>query len=242
MNLEQLTQWADPIGAVIGFMLTLMVLSYVIGDNFLFRIAIHIFIGVASGYAAVIIFYNIFWNQVILPLLLVFLQGAPSGLLVSLAHILPVLLLGGWMLTKASPRLARLGTPVLAFLVGVGAATVIGGALFGTLIPQVAATAGVLDLDAAPDDTGKLVGWFISSIFILVGTVTTLSYFQFGVRPHIEGAIPTRHPFFESMATIGHGFIAITLGVFFAGVLAAALVALVDRARFLWQVIQSIFL
>jgi hypothetical protein len=239
MNPEQLTQWADPIGAVIGFVLTLMVLSYIIGDNFLFRLAIHIFIGVASGYAAVLIFYNVLWNQVMVPLLQVFMQGAPSGLLANVLRILPALLLGGWMLTKASPRLARLGTPVLAFLVGVGAATVMGGALFGTLIPQVSATAGMLDLDAAPAETGKLVGWFISGIFILVGTVTTLSYFQFGVRSRMEGAAPTRPPFIESMATIGQGFIAITLGVFFAGVLAAALVALVDRARFLWQVIQS---
>jgi hypothetical protein len=95
MNLEQLAHWADPVGALIGFVLTLMVLSYIIGDNFLFRLAIHIFIGVASGYAAVLIISNVIWNQVLVPLLQIFLQGAPNGLLASLLRLFPVLLLGG---------------------------------------------------------------------------------------------------------------------------------------------------
>lgn len=239
MNLEQLAQWAEPAGAVIGFLLTLMVLSYIIGDNGLFRLATHIFIGVAAGYALVVIFYNVLWNQVIVPLLQVFVQDASGSLLSNLVTILPALLLGAWMLTKTSSRLTRLGTPVLAFLTGVGAATVIGGALFGTLVPQVSATAGALDLEIAPRETGELVGWFISALFILVGTVTTLSYFHFGVRPRVEGAPPARQPVIESMASIGQGFIAVTLGVLFAGVLGAALIALVDRVSFLWNVILS---
>ena len=41
---ERISQLADPIGAIIGFALTIMVLSYIIGDNILFRLAISIFI------------------------------------------------------------------------------------------------------------------------------------------------------------------------------------------------------
>ena len=237
MSLELLTQWADPIGAVIGFILTLMVLSYIIGDNFMFRLAIHIFIGVASGYAVVVILHNVLWKQVIVPLWQ-FYQGAPDGVLSNVFSILPALLLSGWMLTKASPRLSRLGTPVLAFVTGVGAATVIGGALLGTLIPQINATASILDIHTAPvQEMDNMVGWLISGIFIIVGTVTTLSYFHFGVRVRIEGTAPTRHPFIDSLASIGQGFIAVTLGVIFAGVLATALIALIDRVNALWQVI-----
>ena len=114
MILEQLTQWADPIGAVIGFILTLMVLSYIIGDNFMFRLAIHIFIGVASGYAVVLILHNVLWNQVIVPLLQ-FYQGAPGGVLTNLVRLLPALLLSGWMLTKASPRLIPPGNACAGF-------------------------------------------------------------------------------------------------------------------------------
>ncbi len=239
MILEQLTQWADPIGTVIGFILTLMVLSYIIGDNFLFRLAIHVFIGVASGYAVVLILHNVLWNQVIVPLLQ-FYQGAPGDVLANVGRLLPALLLSGWMLTKASPRLSRLGTPVLAFITGVAAATVIGGALFGTLIPQISASASVLDLDAAPvNQIDEMVGWFLSGLFIIVGTVTTLGYFHFGVRTRVEGTAPARHPLIDSIASLGQAFIAVTLGVIFAGVLAATLIALIDRVRFLWLTISN---
>ncbi len=70
--LERINQLADPIGAIIGFLLTIMVLSYIIGDNALFRLAIHIFIGAASGYAAVLILYNVLWYQVLVPVLQIF--------------------------------------------------------------------------------------------------------------------------------------------------------------------------
>ena len=98
---------AEPLGTIIGFVLTLMVFSYIFGDNFLFRLATHIFIGVATGYAAVLVIYNI-----IFPML-----AQPGNELVRLG---PPLILGVWLLTKTSPRLSRLGNPVLAYLVGVG--------------------------------------------------------------------------------------------------------------------------
>jgi hypothetical protein len=71
----------------------------------------------------------------------------------------------------------------------------------------------------------------------LVGTITTLIYFQFGV-PHQEEGEPEQKPVIrEYISTIGHGFVMITLGVLFAGVYIAALTALIDRIRFLWDAI-----
>ena len=49
---------ADVIGAFVGFVLTLLVFSYIFGDNVLFRIAMHIFIGVAAGYVVAISVYK----------------------------------------------------------------------------------------------------------------------------------------------------------------------------------------
>src|SRR5512136_2462676 len=94
---------AEPLGTIIGFVLTLMVFSYIFGDNAMFRLATHIFIGVAAGFAVVLVIYNI-----IFPVL-----AAPGDELVRLG--LP-LVLGLWLLTKTSPRLSRLGNPVVAFL------------------------------------------------------------------------------------------------------------------------------
>ena len=39
---------------VISFLFTLLIFSYVLGDNPLFRVAVYIFIGVSAGYIAVV--------------------------------------------------------------------------------------------------------------------------------------------------------------------------------------------
>src|SRR5574341_2258727 len=66
MSLAQLSL-PDLAGTILGFALTIMVFSYVFGDNGLFRAALYIFIGVASGYAAVVAWYNVLWPQLIIP-------------------------------------------------------------------------------------------------------------------------------------------------------------------------------
>ena len=51
------TLQADLIGASLGFFFTLALLSYLIGDNPLYRIALHVFIGVSVGYILLVIIY-----------------------------------------------------------------------------------------------------------------------------------------------------------------------------------------
>ena len=233
MDPETITALADPIGLVVGFLLTLMVLSYILGDNPLFRLAVYIFIGVASGYAAVLAFYNVIYFQVIRPLL-----ENPAG---NLALAVPVLILFLWLLTKASPRLARLGNPLLAYLVGVGAAVALSGAVMGTILPQVGATIAPFDLSLAPQTPGeqgtRLIRYILGPVFILLGTVVTLGYFHYGVRSKGEGLPPQRPPLVENfIVPAGQLFIAITFGALFGGVYAAALSALVNRVGFLWEV------
>jgi hypothetical protein len=201
----------------------------------------HIFIGVASGYAAVLILYNVLWYQVLVPVLQLILTGKADNLSTYFIHVAPAVILGIWMLTKATPRLSRYGTPVLAFLTGVGAATVIAGAVLGTIFPQIGASTNVLNQNTAPAEMNNLVGWFINGVVILVGTITTLIYFQFGVGRQEEGMPAQRPIFLEYLSTVGHGFIVITLGVLFTGVYLAALVALIDRVQFLWGVITRFF-
>ena len=44
----------DLITAVLSFLFTLLIFSYLIGDNPLFKIALYIFVGVSSGYIAAV--------------------------------------------------------------------------------------------------------------------------------------------------------------------------------------------
>lgn len=227
------TGFADLFGMIIGFVLTLMVLSYIIGDNFLFRLAMAIFVGVASGYAAVMVIYNVLWYQLIVPLL-----TSPTQ---NLQITIPTILLGLALVTKGFNRNSRVGNSVLAYLVGVGAATAIGGAIFGTILPQAAASANLLNLAYATPGGIGLVGWLLKGLVILFGTLATLAYFHFGVRSEGEGSLPVRHPVIENvLAPAGKAFIAVTLGVIFAGVFSASLSALIDRMLFVWEFLQGI--
>ena len=222
---------ADLIGAVVGFLLTLMVLSYVIKDNALFRLAIHIFIGVSAGYATVLVIYNVVWHQLLVPLILSPLE--------KFYLVVPPILLGIWLFAKASPKLSRLGSPVVAFLVGVGAATAITGAVAGTLFPQMGATINLFDLGATGLGGTKLLGWVVNALFILVGTITALAYFHFGVRS--RGDQPAQRPLWiEILAQIGQVFIAVAFGALFAGAYAAALAALVERVSSFWNFFSNL--
>ena len=45
---------SDQIGLWIGFLLTLMVFSYILGDNFLYRLATYVFVGLAAGFVTIV--------------------------------------------------------------------------------------------------------------------------------------------------------------------------------------------
>jgi hypothetical protein len=214
---------SDLVGTIIAFIFTLMVFSYVFGDNALFRVALHIFIGVAAGYAAVVAFYNVIWPQMLIPIIF----GSQSERL----FVLFPLVLGGLLLFKVSSRFNSLGNPAVAYLVGVGVATVIGGAVLGTLFPQILATINLFDRQA-PGGADNTLWQFIQGSIIMVGTISTLAYFHFGVRP-VNEQTSKRPKWMEVFALIGQVFIAITLGALFAGVYAASLTALIERLKFL---------
>jgi hypothetical protein len=230
MNLASMTV-SDLVGALVSFTFTIVIFSYILGDNPLFRLVIHIFIGVAAGFAAGMIFYNVILNQLVFPLI----ERPSTAWLVAL----PPLLLGVWLLMKVFPGMARFGNPVMAFLVGVGAATAIGGAVLGTIFPQIGATASLLDLSGALSggaDFGGLVGKGISILIGVVGTIATLAYFQFGVNSKPEqGGV---QPWLNALRLIGQIFIAITFGFIFAGVYSAALTALIERGSFIVNVLH----
>lgn len=211
----------------VSFLLTLMVLSYLIGDNPFFRVAVYIFVGVSAGYAAAVAWHQVLWPQLFMPLI--------YGSLWERVLALVALVLGLLLLLKLFPRTARLGSASMAFLVGVGAAVAVGGAVMGTLFPQTRASINMFGLLGG---NGSLLGQLFKSSVILVGTLTTLIYFQFGAKASPNG--PQRSKLVGLLGWIGQVFIAITLGVLFAGVYTAAITALIERLNFLWTFVISL--
>ena len=213
----------DLVAGILGFIFTLLIFSYLLGDNPLFRVAIYIFIGVSSGYIAAVALW-----QVIIPRLLYPLYFAiTSGDMVTTV-VLAVPLLAG-VLLLVFPRQSGLGQVVMAFLVGVGAAVTIAGALIGTLIPQLLGTINAFDMTAfAGKGLPALVEPLSTAGIILIGTVLTLAYFHFSARPKVDGST-RRLGLIEFLAWGGRAIIGIALGAIYAGVYAAALTALIER-------------
>jgi hypothetical protein len=217
----------DLITGILSFLFTVMVLSYLIGDNPFFRIAIYIFVGVSAGYTASVAWYHVLWPKLFRPIIL----GTMTERLLA---IVP-LILAIFLLAKLSPRSARLGNPAMAFLVGTGAAVAIGGAVLGTLIPQTQASINLFDFSAG----GSILERLFEGSIILVGTLTTLVYFHFGAKASPYG--PKRNRLIHIVSLIGQVFIAFALGALFAGVYAAAMTALIERINFIWTFLVSLF-
>jgi hypothetical protein len=237
---------------LVGLFLTLMVLLYMIfGDNALFRIVSYTFVGVASGYVAALLVF-----QVLLP-------RAFNGWFAGNLLLLAPFALGLLLFFKLSSRFAFLGTLPMAMLVGVGAAVAVGGAIFGTLFGQVIGTVSRFNAAGSPNPMAQL----LEGLFILVGTISTLAYFQFGTRsrpaaapdagdpaagdiaagnlaagaaePAAPAASARRGLSMELVAKVGQVFIGITLGAMFAGVYTAAITALIERLGFVIDVITQ---
>ena len=223
--------WLDGIGAFLGFVLTLLIFSYLIGDNPLFRITVHIFIGVSAGFAAVIALENVILPRLIEPL---FSPNSGEQILALIPLTLAVLLL-----FKISSRFAFIGNLPVSYMVGVGAAAAIGGAVTGTLIPQVIASINLLELKPNPVFDAALGLRLVNGTIILVGTIATLAYFHFGIGSESAEKSQIQN-WIKGLGQIGQVFIAITFGFLFAGILSAALTALIGRVVFSVDFVRSI--
>jgi hypothetical protein len=221
----------DLIWTLIGFFLTLLVFSYIFGDNPVFRLVSYIFVGVIAGYGVILAFYQVLLPRLVFPLL----SGSlDQRLLAGIGLILSLLLLA-----KLVPRLSSLGNISMAYLVGAGAAVAIGGALIGTLFGQTLGTFSLFDFQLGANQGRNPFAQLFEGLILLAGIITTLAYFHFGTvnKPEQESK---RLPFIEALGRVGQVFIAITLGALFAGVFSASVAALIDRLDFILNVLSNV--
>lgn len=204
-------------GIWVAAILTLMVYSYLIADNPLFRLAEHILIGTALGYAALIILQRFLVPSVSL----VLSSDATSStrLMIGLG-----LLWGGFLWLWLARPVRWVASWSLAIVTGVGAALAVGGALTGTLIPQVGAT--ILPL------VGE--NWLDNLVTVVV-VIAGLTYFFFTIdRERPLGRVVGR------VAQFGRWCLMVALGVLLGARVITLLSAVVERFQFLSRWLQTI--
>lgn len=224
------------VGSLVAAGLTLITLSYAVGDHRIFRIALFLFVGVSAGYAGAVAIEDIVLPYLIYPLLDLSTGNASIDFVeLTLRTGLSVLLL-----SKLSHRTAQLGNPATALLTGTGAALAVGGAILGTILPQIGSASSTFNVAAfrfalQGGFYGESIQIILEGIILLLGSVSTLAYFHFGAKKQ-GNQEPKRTVALETLARIGSIFIAITMASLFSGVLLAALGALIERLWFLVEI------
>ncbi|MCB0016686.1 MAG: hypothetical protein KDE09_02790 [Anaerolineales bacterium] len=188
---------------LVSFVLTVAIYSYLVGDNPLYRLALHVLIGLSGAYAAVLAV-----QTVLLPPTLNLIQD-PAG---QVTWIIP-LVLALLLLLKLVPRLAWLGNSTLATMVGIGAAVALTGAIGGTLWPQIFSAGG-----SNP----------ILAIVAALLTACTVLSFQFStLSGSTEPAV-----WLQPIRAIGRTVLTITFGALFATALATSITLLAERLAY----------
>lgn len=209
-------------GLIVGAVLTLVIFSYLLADNALYRWALALIVGAAVGYAAAIAVQFVVQEWI---------TQVSSGqeTVAKLAYMVPLLLgclllFKGFTSSRLLGRLSIVGNIPLGYLVGVGAGVSVSGALMGTILPLVLTTGGGVRVEQG------LLG-LLQGIVLLLTTIITLLAFSAQARKRAEADVEASD-WRRGLQQVGAAFIAVALGSAFAGAISSALTALVMR---LWQ-------
>jgi len=193
------------LGTWVGALATIAVWSYLVGERAIFRLLQYLLAGLATGYLALLAI-----REVLIPRLVVPLVTDPVHNPLLLLALAACLILGGaaWL----PPRLVA---PLAGLLVGASAAFALGGAVVGTVLPQLgAALIGRADGGAALAN-----GLLALAITVLV----LLAFLRGGQKGRLVGRA----------AVIGRWLLVGGIGAWFGFLLVTRLALLVDRVGFL---------
>jgi hypothetical protein len=200
---------------IVGVALTFLILSYLLWDNPLYRLALHLFVGALIGYS-----FGIVLRDVLYDMMLTKLPGDPL-------LVIP-LVLGILLFFKGFPRQAYIGNFSIAYLIGVGTAVALSGALLGAIVPQVEATGRALS--SASQASFRL--GLLDGLMIVIGTVCTLMAFTFTASKR-SGLAGVWTRLVRAMGWVGRIFLIFAFGVAFAGALTASLSIFIGRVQYI---------
>ncbi|MFZ1757104.1 MAG: hypothetical protein WBO46_25135 [Caldilineaceae bacterium] len=225
-------------GFLIGFILSLLILSFIVQDSWLVRAAQYLLVGVTLAYTSVLVWSNVLWPRLFAPLLTSPLPLFQNG------NAPPPILWDGWLplvgglllwaggfdylrrrhQQSARPWLRNLAAFPLALLTGVGLGAGLAGAIQGTLLPQVrrAGEVGHL-LGAAPS-------LLLTGLLTLAVAGGALLHLYWGTTPADRSRFPwPLRPLLAGWAWLGERALWLTAGVIFARLFASRITLLIAR-------------
>jgi hypothetical protein len=217
----------DIVGLWIGALLTMAIFSFLYKDNPVYKFAEHLFVGVAAGYTVAKIFWDVFVGLVWLK----FRDLSPEATTAEQAWtyllILPTLI-GCLFFARFHQKSAWISRWAIAFVVGAYAGVNLTGYFHSDLIVQTEATFLMMNPAKGVVEGGEPQGWVSLLVFqipILIGVLSTLTYFFFS-KPH-RGAIGVT-------ARVGIFFLMAAFGASFGYTVMARISLFIGRVQFLF--------
>ena len=220
--------WPRTVGLWIAALCTLGIMSFVLGDNPLYKLMESIFVGVSAAYLMVAGFWdelvqNLFKS--IVPDLMrnSFLPGLEEGLESDYTYVAP-LVMSVMMLWRLAPRGAWIARWPLAFFIGATAGFRLVSYLEADFVQQINNT--IMPLIVYSADESFDVWGSIRNLLIVGGVLLGLVYFFFSV-PH-RGVV-------GGLARGGVWLLMITFGASFGYTVMGRIALLADRLQFLFD-------
>lgn len=209
----------ETLGAAVGLVLTLLIFSYLLGDNWLYRLAIYIFIGLTAAFTLIATVESL--APYLGALVRVITSSASSSdAFPAISFIVALILMIPVMIGRLPGRGVTLG-----LLIAVGSAIAVLGTLTGTLLPFTLSTGRAVNQSVQD-------GSIFNAIVLLLGVVTSLLYFQFSGRATPEGTVE-RGRWSQVISGIGQIFIVLTLGALYGTAILTSLTILTARVSVL---------
>ena len=195
----------ERIGIWVAAIMTISAYSYLWKENPLFRVGEHLLIATNVSYLAIV-----GWNNV--------KQSVFTPLAEGEYQMIIPLVLGLFLFTRWFPKIAWLSRISVGFMMGVASGVSITGAISANFVKQIAGT--ILPLDS------------INNIIIVIGTISTVSYFLFLQSKSVAGQSWGKVIGFTG--EIGKWVMMVAFGAAFGATVMGRLTLVLGRLRFLF--------
>lgn len=212
---------------LLGGVATLAIFSFLFGENRVYRLFEHLFIGISVGWGVILTLKNFLWPKVLVPLFGLDLVTFPDGTRPAeyeLSRMVLILPMAFGLLFYAAyiPRYAWLSKLVIGFVLGASGGVALEGFCNATL-PQIVSSFKPLVVFGAD---GSPVWHEIVNNWVFIVVLFSVSYyFFFSLRS--RGVVGERISRFGRLAMM------VCFGAYFGSTVMARMALLVERIQFL---------